>query len=96
MYRAVKDCHDEKGYPVEESCSLLHISRAAYHRWASGKVSDRELMNREIAEKVEQIHTESPDKGYRRINDELRHDHNIHVNDKRILRICRVKSIKST
>ena len=39
---------------------------------------------------------ESPDKGYRRINDELRHDHGIHVNDKRILRICRIKGIKST
>lgn len=39
---------------------------------------------------------ESPDKGYRRINDELRHDRKIHVNDKRILRICRIKGIKST
>ena len=39
---------------------------------------------------------ESPDKGYRRINDDLRHDENIHVNDKRVLRICRVKDIKST
>ena len=39
---------------------------------------------------------ESPDKGYRRINDDLRHDEHIHVNDKRVLRICRIKSIKST
>ena len=39
---------------------------------------------------------ESPDKGYRRLNDELRHDHGVHVNDKRILRICRTKGIKST
>lgn len=39
---------------------------------------------------------ESPDKGYRRINDDLRHDYDIHVNDKRILRICRAKDIKST
>ena len=39
---------------------------------------------------------DSPDKGYRRINDELRHDHGIHVNDKRVLRICRARSIKST
>ena len=39
---------------------------------------------------------ESPDKGYRRINDELRHDHDIHVNDKRVLRICRATGIKST
>ncbi len=50
----------------------------------------------ELAEKIEQIHMDSPDKGYRRINDELRHDHGIHVNDKRVLRICRARSIKST
>ena len=39
---------------------------------------------------------ESPDKGYRRINDDLRHDYDIHINDKRVLRICRKKDIKST
>lgn len=54
------------------------------------------MENEAIAEKVEQIHMTSPDKGYRRINDELRHDHGIHVNDKRILRICRARNIKST
>ena len=45
---------------------------------------------------IETIHIEHPDKGYRRINDDLKHDHNIHVNDKRVLRICRVLDIKST
>ncbi len=96
MYRAVRECHREKGYPVDEACSILHISRAAYHRWASGKRSKRTAENEKIAEKVEQIHMDSPDKGYRRINDELRHDHEIRVNDKRILRICRARGIKST
>ena len=38
----------------------------------------------------------NPSKGYRRINDDLRHNEHIHVNDKRVLRICRVKGIKST
>lgn len=52
--------------------------------------------NQSLAEKIEQIHTESPDKGYRRINDDLRHDYGICVNDKRVLRICRKKNIKST
>ena len=96
LYRAVQECHTEKNYPVEAACKLLHISRAACLRWTSGKQSNRTMQNLKIAEKVEQIHTESPDKGYRRINDDLRHDHHIHVNDKRILRICRAKSIKST
>ena len=96
MYRAVRECHEEKGYPIDESCGTLHISRVAYHRWASGKLSKRTVENEKLAEKVEQIHMDSPDKGYRRINDELRHDHGILVNDKRILRICRARGIKST
>ena len=96
LYRAVRECHEEKGYPVEESCKLLRISRAAYYCWVSGKQSARAMENERLAEKVEQIHMDSPDKGYRRINDDLRHNEHIHVNDKRILRICRAKGIKST
>ena len=38
----------------------------------------------------------SPDKGYRRIRDDLERYHGIKVNDKRVLRICREKGIKST
>lgn len=49
-----------------------------------------------IAETVEQIHMESPDKGYRRIRDDLQRYHDINVNDKRVLRICRKLGIKST
>lgn len=77
-------------------CELLHISRSAYYKWATGRKSNREQENEEIAQLVEQIYRDSPDKGYRRINDDLRHDHNIHVSDKRVLRICRKKDIKST
>ena len=54
------------------------------------------MENEKIAEKIEQIYMESPDKGYRRINDDLQHNEHIHVNDKRVLRICRAKGIKST
>lgn len=39
---------------------------------------------------------ERPDKGYRRIRDDLDRYHDIKVNDKRVLRICRQKNIKST
>lgn len=96
MYRAIRECSTEKGYGIDEACDILHASRSAYYKWASGKWSPRIMQNEMIAREVEKIHMESPDKGYRRINDELRHDHHIHVNDKRILRICRAKDIKST
>ena len=95
-YKAIRDCHQEKDYPIDELCSLLNVSRSAYYKWAAGNTGNRIQENKVIAELVERIHTERPDKGYRRINDDLRHDHGIHVNDKRILRICRKKSIKST
>lgn len=39
---------------------------------------------------------ESPDKGYHRIRDEPERYHDIRINDKRVLRICRKKGIRST
>jgi transposase InsO family protein len=72
------------------------VSRAAYYKWLSGKQSPRRAENERIAEIVETIHEESPDKGYRRIRDDLERYHGTPVNDKRVLRICRSLSIKST
>ncbi len=57
---------------------------------------EREIENHKIAQVIENIHDESPDKGYRRIRDDLERYHDINVNDKRVLRICRKKDIKST
>lgn len=96
IYTAIQECAEGKGHPIELSCQLFRVARSAYYKWASGKLSRRTTENERLAEIVEQIHLEHPDKGYRRINDDLRHDHGIHVNDKRALRICRVKDIKST
>ena len=96
IYLAIKECKEEYGVPVELSCELLGVSRAAYYRWLSGKKCARELENEKIAEIVEKIHTENPDKGYRRIKDDLAHDHKLNVNEKRVLRICRSLDINST
>ena len=96
LYKAIKEYCAETGNAVEEACLMLYVSRAAYYRWLSGKKSLRMEENEIIAEKMEKIHMESPDKGYRRINDDLRHDHGIFINDKRALRICRKRDIKST
>ena len=92
----MKECHEEKGYPIETACELLRVARSAYHRWASGKLSCRAVENEQLADRIERLHAESPDKGYRRINDDLRHDYGIRVNDKRVLRICRTRDIRST
>lgn len=81
---------------MEKLCELLHVSRAAYYKWLNGKPSIRQVENERIAAIVEEIHMESPDKGYRRIRDDLERYHDTPVNDKRVLRICRARGIKST
>lgn len=92
----MKECHEEQDFPVETACKLLHVARSAYYKWASGKLGRRAAENEHLADKIEKIHSESPDKGYRRLNDDLRHDYGIYVNDKRVLRICRARDIRST
>lgn len=53
------------------------------------------MENERIAGEVEKIHSAHPDMGYRRIRDELDRHYDIHVNDKRILRIERALHIQS-
>lgn len=77
-------------------CQILKVTRSAYYKWNNRKPGKRELENHRIGEIAEQIHSEHPDKGYRRINDDLAKYHDIHINDKRALRICRKKNLKST
>ena len=81
---------------MDQACAILHISRSAYYKWNSGEKSPRQKLNEEIAEKLEEMHMESPDKGYRRLRDDLEVFHELPVNDKRVLRICRRKGIRST
>ena len=53
IYLAIKEGKEEYGYPVELSCGMFGVSRAAYYRWLSGKKSNRELENEKIAELME-------------------------------------------
>ena len=90
--RGLKELAEAKGYLVVIRCAgssewhVLHIT---------GK-SLNEIENSRLAGLVERIHTEHPDIGYRRIRDELNARCREHVNDKRILRICRMKKIQSS
>ena len=87
---------EEKNYPVQRLCECLHLSRGAYYRWLKNPVSFSEKYNKEILEKIKDVHEAHPDMGYRRIRDELDKKHGISVNDKRVLRICRKERIQST
>ena len=75
---------EESGGSVADACQVLSLSRAGYYRWRSGIVSPRVAENQRIAERVKEIHAESPDKGYRRIRDDLERYYDTPLNDKRV------------
>ena len=92
----MKEENEEHGYPIDALCRLGRISRASYYKWLRRKTPLQEEENRRIAAEIERIHENDPAKGYRRIRDDLERYHGIAVNDKRVLRICRKRQIKST
>ena len=95
IYRAIKKEHKKYNYPILLLCEIGGISRSSYYKWLHHAETPNERFNEELAEKLERLHEKHPDMGYRRLNDKLRHDEDIQVNDKRILRICRKKQIRS-
>ena len=60
------------------------MNRSAYYKWLRRGIPAYEAENERIADVIEKIHSESPDKGYRRIKDDLKKYHGIKVNDKRV------------
>ena len=95
IYRAIKNEHEKYNYPILLLCEIGEIARSSYYKWLHHAETPNERFNEELAEKLERFHEKHPDMGYRRLNDKLRHDEDIQVNDKRILRICRKKQIRS-
>ena len=87
---------EEQKYSVAEACRALHISRAGYYQWRSGRAGVRTMENRRLAGLVKKIHAEDPDKGCRRIRDDLARYYGTPINDKRALCICRGLGVRST
>lgn len=95
-YQSIQHLHEEKGYPVQQLCARLHITRSAYYRWLRQPQSEQEQANQQLVVTICKIHEDHPEMGYRRIKDELKRTYNVNVNDKRVLRLCRYKQIQST
>lgn len=96
IYLVIKEMHEKNDNPISALCTPGNVARAGYYKWLHRDIPANEQDNILIGEKIEEIHRQAPDKGYRRIRDDLERYHDIHVNDKRVLRICRKKDIKST
>ena len=96
IYKAIKEVHEKHHYPISSLCKISNVSKSGYFKWLKHQKTYNDIRNEKIANIIEKIHSDYPDKGYRRIRDDLYRYYNINVNDKRILRICRVLQIKST
>lgn len=96
IYTAIKEVHEKHHYPISSLCKISNVSKSGYFKWLKHQKTYNDIRNEKIANIIEKIHSEYSDKGYRRIRDDLYRYYNINVNDKRILRICRVLQIKST
>ena len=96
IYAAIKEVHEKHHYPISSLCKISNVSKSGYFKWLKHQKTFNDIKNEKIANIVEKIHDDYPDKGYRRIRDDLYRYYSINVNDKRILRICRVLQIKST
>ena len=96
IYRAIRELStSHKEYSVRALCKLGNVTRAAYYKWLRKSPQPADDLNERLAALAGKIHGEHPDMGYRRIRDKIEHDYGLHVNDKRVLRICRKKKLRS-
>ncbi|MFF3879483.1 IS3 family transposase [Streptomyces sp. NPDC001978] len=79
-------------YPVKRLCQVLHVVRSSYYKWRATREAraQRERADAALAEKIHRIHAES-DRTYGspRVTAELRDEHGIEINEKKVARVMR-------
>ncbi|MGN0254511.1 MAG: IS3 family transposase [Chordicoccus sp.] len=96
QYHAISRLAETRDYPVHRLCRYAHVASSAYYRWKKCPVSAREREDEHLAGLLRKHHEEHPEKGYRRLRDDLETEDHIRINDKRAHRICRKQRIQST
>lgn len=66
---------------------VLKFSRQAFYKWRAKPVSDRQLQEHKLIDKIRQIHSDDPEFGYRFIADEL-HGQGIVISQRRVWWLC--------
>lgn len=64
IYQANKEENKTYDYPISALCKLGNISnKAAYYKWLHREITTNEIENMHIADEIEKIHANFPDKG---------------------------------
>jgi putative transposase len=82
-------------FPVSLLCRMVGVTRQGFYAWKRRPPSPRELADRELAERIRRIHTETEEiYGAPRIDSELKLAAGIRVGRKRVARLMRQLGIR--
>ena len=82
-------------FPVSLLCRVVGVTRQGYYAWKRRPPSKRELADRKLAERIQQIHSETEEiYGAPRIHSELKLVDGVKVGKKRVARLMRQLGIR--
>ena len=58
LYLAVKELHEQGGYPIATVCSLLDLNRSSLYNWLRREKSARERENEELLHQLGHLYAE--------------------------------------
>lgn len=92
-FQFIEDHRDE--FPVTRLCQVLEVSPSGYYAWRNRPVSQREMANQQLLEKIKVVHTESHETyGSPRIYRELQAD-GVSCSENRVARLMREHDIRA-
>lgn len=94
IYLTIKEL--SKKYSVKKLCIIAKVQRSSYYKWLNRKESVNEVFNQKLLKLIEKNYEESGAiLGYRQVTIKLNRENDFKINEKRVLRLMRIKNLKS-
>ena len=94
IYLTIKEL--SKKYSVKKLCIIAKVQRSSYYKWLNRKESVNEVFNQKLLKLIEKNYEESGAiLGYRQMTIKLNRENDFKINEKRVLRLMRIKNLKS-
>lgn len=94
IYLTIKEL--SKKYSVKKLCIIAKVQRSSYYKWLNRKESVNEVFNQKLLKLIEKNYEESGAiLGYRQMAIKLNRENDFKINEKRVLRLMRIKNLKS-
>lgn len=94
IYLTIKEL--SKKYSVKKLCIIAKVQRSSYYKWLNRKESRNEVFNQKLLKLIEKNYEESGAiLGYRQMIIKLNRENDFKINEKRVLRLMRIKNLKS-